>query len=163
MGVATCRGIVTTESTGGLASISCVTRVFNSDFVRLRNSHECTSSGTIITKLTVLFSAPIAMVKVRGNEGAGRHIRHGFNRTRPRNCHGTLELVGRTRGFEEPILYLISADNTCPKVNTRRENRKRTVTRGLVRVVALGAPMLAILVNRNNDNNTLTLTISSRM
>lgn len=131
--------------------------------MRLRKSECCGSSPTMMNKVTCFRKGTIAIVTRYGKGAAGRGLRQGFTVPSPRNCEGTLHLVGRTRGFRHPIVYFMSAPKTFYKVRTRRHKRNRTVTQGLCRVSTLGIPILSVMVKRNKDNNTLTLTITSRI
>lgn len=132
-------------------------------FFRRHNSQRYGRSTTVLNNITHFRKVPIAIVNRHGNSALRRGLTYGFKVPKPRNCHGTLHLVGRTRGFNHPVVAFVSAPNTCPNGSTRRQKRNRTVTQGLVRVDNLAIPIVTIIANRNSSNNTLTLNITGRV
>lgn len=143
--------------------VSRVISTLFASFFRRYNSHRYGRSTTVLNNITLFRNRPIAIVNRHGNDALRRGLHYGFNVPKPRNCHGTLHLVGRTRGFSHPVVAFVSAPNTCPNGSTRRHKRNRTVTHGLVRVDNLAIPIVTIIANRNSSNNTLTLNITGHV
>jgi len=134
-----------------------------SDFVPLAGDRAYSDDKAIVGGFATLGGRKVMLIgHERGNDTASR-VRHNFGMGMPEGYRKAIRLMELADRFGLPVVTLVDTSGAFPGVQAEERGQAEAIARGTEACLALGVPMIAVIVGEGGSGGAVALAAGNRV
>ena len=133
------------------------------DFMPLGGDRAFADDAAILGGFATFEGRSVVVIGHAKGEDTGSRLRHNFGMARPEGYRKAIRLMDLADRFGLPVITLVDTPGAFPGIDAEERGQAEAIARSTERCLALGVPMIAVIVGEGGSGGAIALAAANRV